>query len=148
MTLKVSTGMRNKLLDTGSLKSVLNLSFIKIYSGPVPATADAALDGSCVLLCTVSNNSTGTGLTMATSAASGAIAKNGSEVWSGTNAATGVASFYRHVAAGDTGVTSTTEARLQGECGLSGAEMNMTSTTLTSAATHTIDYYVVSAPTL
>jgi len=44
--LKASTGLRTKLLDTGSLKSILDGGVINIYSGPVPATADAALDPS------------------------------------------------------------------------------------------------------
>jgi hypothetical protein len=145
MTLYVSTGLRNKLLDTGSLKSIFNLGFIKIYAGTVPADADASI-GAATLLCTISNNSTGTGITFAASAASGAISKNSGETWSGTNAASGTASFYRHVAAGDDGTLSTTQARIQGLVSTAGADLNLSSVALTSAATQTIDNYSAALP--
>lgn len=148
MSYKASTGLRNKLLDTGSLKASLALGFIKIYSGSEPATADAAIAGGNTLLCTISVASGGTGLTFATSAAGGVLAKNASEVWSGVNAATGTATFYRHVAVADDTLSSTTQARLQGSIATAGAEMNFSSTSLTSGATQTIDYYVVALPTL
>lgn len=147
MSLKASTGLRNKVLDTSPLKTVLNLGFIKIYDGTEPATADAAL-GTATLLCTISNNSTGTGLTFEAAASGGIIAKNAAETWSGVNAATGTARFYRHVAPGDTGASSTTEARLQGTVALAGGEMNLSSVDLTIAATQTLDYYVAALPTL
>lgn len=143
--LKVSTGLRNKLLDTGSLKATMNLGFIKIYAGTVPADADAAI-GSATLLCTISNNSTGTGLTMAAAAAAGVLTKTLAEVWSGTNAATGTAAFYRHVAPADDGTLSTTQARIQGEIATAGSDLNLTSTTLTATATQTIDNYSVALP--
>ena len=56
MALKASTGLRNKLMDTGSLKSILAGGLIKVYGGAVPADADAAATGT--LLCIISNNST------------------------------------------------------------------------------------------
>jgi len=144
MSLKVSTGLRNKLLDTGSLKSVFAASFIKIYSGTPPAAADDAVTGT--LLCTISINSTGTGVNMASAAVAGVLSKNSSDVWSGVNAASGTATYYRHVAAGDTAASSTTEARLQGTIDIAGAEMNLSSTSLTSGATQTIDYYSIALP--
>ena len=147
MPLKTSTGLRNKILDTGSLRTVMGAGFVKVYSGTVPATADAAL-GAAVLLSTVSNNSTATGVTFALAAADGVLPKLGAEVWSGLNVAAGVASFYRHVAAGDTGALSTTEARIQGTCGTAGADMNLTNTSLTNGATHTVDFYQVNLPTV
>lgn len=145
MAIKTSTGMRNKMLDANPFKTIMNLSFIKIYTGSAPADADAAVSGT--LLCTISNNSTGTGVTMAASATSGTITKNASEVWSGVNAATGTAGYYRHVAAGDDGTSSTTQARIQGSIGTSGADMNLSSVALTSGATQTLDNYSITLPT-
>ena len=46
MTAKFSTGLRNTMLETSPLKTIMNLSFIKIYSGPPPADADAAVTGT------------------------------------------------------------------------------------------------------
>ena len=147
MTIKASTGLRNGTLATGSLRSLLNGGRINIYAGAEPASADADLGGA-TLLCAVTVNSTGTGINFDTAASGGVLQKAPGEVWSGVNAATGVASFYRHVAAGDAGDASTTAARLQGTIGIAGADLNLSSTSLTSGATQTIDYYSVALPTL
>lgn len=148
MALQISTGLRNALLGTGSLKSILALGFIRIYSGTPPATADAAIGGGNTLLCTISVASSGTGLTFEASATGGVLPKNASEVWSGVNAASGTATFFRHVAVGDTAALSTTEARMQGAIATAGAELNLSSVGLTSGATQTIDYYTAAVPTL
>ena len=142
---KISTGLRNAMLDTSTLRAALSGGSIKIYSGAVPATADDAVTGT--LLCTITNNSTSTGITMG-AATGGVIAKTSSEVWSGVNAATGTASYYRHVGAADTGASSTTEPRVQGLIATSGAQLNLTSTSLTSGATQTLDFYSITLPTL
>jgi hypothetical protein len=141
---KLSTGLRNQLLASNSLKTIFAASFIKIYSGSAPASADDAVTGT--LLCTISIASGGTGVNFAASAADGALAKSGSETWSGVNAATGTAGYFRHVAAGDDGTSSTTQARIQGTVGTAGADLNLSSTALTSAATQTIDAYAAGLP--
>lgn len=148
MALNVSTGMRNQLLITNPLTTVLNLGFIKIYDGVPPGDADAALGsaGTNNLLVTISVASGGTGLTFSATAVSGALAKNSAETWSGLIGATGTATFYRHTAVGDTGASSTTEARLQGDIDVANAEMNLANTTLTSSNTQTISSYSVSLP--
>lgn len=147
MTIKTSTGLRNKMLDTGSLKGRLALGFIKIYSGTEPTTADAAVTGT--LLCTISVSGGGTGLSLDTTASAGVLAKSAA-VWSGAIVAAGIAGYYRFSAAGDTGAASATEERIQGSVGLAGADLNLSNTSLViNAATsaQTIDYYVVSLPT-
>lgn len=146
MTIKTSTGLRNKMLDTGSLKATLGTGFVKIYAGTEPATANDALTGT-TLLTIISNNSTATGVTFEAVAIAGVLSKTAAEVWSGLNAASGVATFYRHVASTDTGAVSTTEARIQGSCAVAGGDMNLTNTTLSSGATHTLDFYQVNLPT-
>lgn len=144
MTIKLSTGLANKLLDTGSLKSIFAAGFIKIYSGSPPADADAAATGT--LLVTISIASGGTGINFDTAGVAGVLAKAPAETWSGVIAATNTAGYFRHVAAGDTGASSTTQARLQGSVGTVGADLNLTSTSLVSGATQTIDYYTVALP--
>jgi hypothetical protein len=147
MAIKISTALRNAILASGSVRSSLNGGLIKIYSGTVPASADSAL-GSAVLLCVISLNSTGTGISFAASASGGILTKNLSEIWSGTNVASGTASFYRHTAALDTGESSTTQMRIQGSVGTAGADLNLTSTSLINGAPQLIDYYSVAMPTL
>jgi hypothetical protein len=138
----LSTALRNKLLDTGSLKTILAGGSIKIYSGAVPATADAAVSGT--LLVTILNG--GSGINLDTAAAGGIINKASAETWSSTVASGGTATYYRHVASGDTGALSTTEARIQGTIATVGADLNLSSTTLTGGATQAIDYYSVTVP--
>ena len=103
MTVKISTGARNKVLDNGSWKALFAAGFLKIYTGAEPASPDDAVTGT--LLCTISISSGGTGVNFDTAAAAGVLSKAPAEVWSGVNAATGTAAYFRHVAAGDTGAT-------------------------------------------
>lgn len=136
MTLKVSTGLRNQLLDGGSLKAALAGGLIKIYTGPVPASADDAVTGT--LLTTVSLAGSGTGIDLGV-AAGGTIPKDPSQSWSGINVATGTAVYFRHVAAGDDGTLTATSKRLQGTCGTAGADLNMSSVNLVANAPQVID---------
>jgi hypothetical protein len=144
MAVKFSTGARTKLLSDSSLASMFADGTIKVYTGPVPASADDAVSGT--LLCTISLNSTGTGITF-DPATGGVLPKAVAEVWSGVNVASGVARYFRHVAPGDTGGSSTAQPRIQGTIGTVGDDMNFSSTNLTSGATQTIDYYNVVMPT-
>lgn len=145
MAIKISTGLRDGLLDTGSLKSILEDGFIKIYGGTVPSTADAALGGA-TLLVTISDAGGVGGLDFEAAAASGILAKASAQTWSGTNAASGTATFYRFVTAADDGTESTTQERIQGTVDIVGADLNLSSTSLTAAAEQTIDYYVLTLP--
>lgn len=147
MAIKASTGLRNGVLASGSVKSQLDSGFIKLYAGAAPASADDAI-GAATLLCTISVNSTGTGVKFDAAAANGVLAKAPAEVWSGVNVATGTATFYRHVAAADDGAASTTAPRVQGTIGTAGADLNLSSANLTAGATQTVDYYSVAWPTL
>lgn len=149
MALKLSTGLRNGMLVTGSFKSLIDGGLIKIYSGTPPATADDAI-GSATLLTTISVGGTGTGITFdsAGTVANGTLQKNASETWQGTNAASGTASFFRHVASGDDGTASTTQVRMQGTVDVAGADLNLTNPSLVSGAVQTVDYYSFNLPTL
>lgn len=152
MAYQISTGLRNILLGSASaasatsasLSTAMNLGFIRLFAGTVPVSADAAETGT--LLCIISNASTATGLTL-DPAVSGTIPKKASEVWSGVNSNTGTASYFRWVAAGDTAALSTTQARIQGLIGTVGADMNLSSVSLTSGATQTIDTFNWTLPT-
>lgn len=82
-------------------------------------------------------------------AAAGTITKKTGEVWSGVNAASGTAGWYRFVGAvADSGVADSaeTEIREDGAIATSGSQLNMSSTTLTSGATTTIDTWSRTLP--
>lgn len=147
MTFKVSTGARNQLLTSQALRDIFALGFLDIYAGTVPATADDSI-GAATLLCRVSDGGTGLGLNfnLATTSA-GVLAKLSSQVWSGSNVAGGTATFFRFVQSTDDGSSSTTQVRMQGAVGTSGAELNLASVTLVLAALLTIDSFTVTVPT-
>lgn len=147
MAIKTSTGLRNTMLTTGSLKEALDGGKIRIFTGPVPASADEAETGT--LLCEITVNSTATGLTFESSAEDGVISKAALEIWSGIKLASGRAAYYRHVSAADDGLSSTTLPRIQGSVGLAGADLNLSVIDFEAdgVTKQTIDYYTIALPT-
>lgn len=146
MALKLSTGLRDHLLTTGDFQSGVDGGVIRIYNGPIPATADAALSGN-TLLVTISNNSAGTGITMNAAAASGVLGKNSAEVWSGAVAANGIPTFYRFSPLTDDFLLSTTAKRLQGTVGNAGFDLNFANTNFVIPEVKRIDTFDVAQPT-
>lgn len=145
--MKYSTGLRNHILAVGSLKSALDGGFIRIYSGPAPATADAELPVDASLLCTITVSGNGTtGLSLESSAASGEIQKAPAEEWKGTAAASGLATFFRFSPAGDSGDESSVINRIQGTVARAGGDMNLANPTLVENAEQKIDYFIVVQP--
>lgn len=146
MGMKISTGLAKAMLDTGSFKSSLSGMKLKIYSGTEPATADAAL-GAAVLLCTVSDAGGAGALSFEAAAVGNVLSKLSSQTWSGTNVASGTASFCRLELASDTGASSSSEVRVQGDVGVAGKFLNLSSISLTAAAVQTVDSLSVTMPT-
>lgn len=141
--MKISTALRNHVLAVGSMKSALDGGEIRIYAGAEPATADDAI-GSATLLVVIKNG--GAGINFDSAAAAGVLEKAPAEIWGGTNVAGGTAAFYRHVLSADTGALSTTAVRIQGNVAVAGADLNLTSISLTAGAPQTVDFYSVAAP--
>ena len=150
MAFQFSTGFRDDLLDTGSLKSIFDDGYIKVYAaGAIPASADDALVGT-TLLVTYSDNDQGVGagqgLDLDAAAVDGAIPKAAAQVWSGTAGNTGTGLFWRYEQSTDDGLASTTQKRIQGTIGGAGADIIVQSTTFTSAVLYTLDYFSLSIP--
>ena len=145
MSMMISTALAKGMLDTGSLSSLLNGMTLKIYSGTIPASADASL-GSATLLCVISESGSGDPISFNASAVSNVIEKNSGETWQGTNLASGTASFCRLELGSDTGGSSTTEVRLQGDVGVAGRFLNLTSTALSAGAVQTVDSLSIAMP--
>lgn len=145
MALKISTALANSLLTTGGLKEALAGAHLYIYSGTEPATADASI-GAAVLLCDISGDGLGAALLLAASAVDGTIEKDAAQVWQGTCAATGTASFCRFALPADVGDLSTTAVRLQGDVGVAGKFLNLSSVSLTAAAIQKVEYLAITQP--
>lgn len=116
MSLKFGATLANAMLVTGSAQSLLNGGHIYIFSGPVPATADAALSGNTALM-TIDNG--GTGGTWQNVASNGVLTKTASETWSGNAATAGTASFFRYCVGSDNGqgAAGAGNYRVQGSVG-------------------------------
>jgi hypothetical protein len=131
------------MLSTGAIPA-LNGQVIKIYNFPtVPASADDAIPAGSTLLCIISVNDSGTGVTFG-APAGGQVSKNTSEVWSGTILASGTANGFRMEASADAGAASTTLSRIQGTIGLDGADMNFGTTSLVAGNLRNLNLFVIS----
>lgn len=86
MAEKQNTALRNRLAD--SFAGGFNSGTLKIYSGTQPANAGDAPGGTDVLLCTIALPNPAFA-----AAANGSAAKTGT--WSATNAASGLAGWFR-----------------------------------------------------
>lgn len=156
MALRLSTGMRNALLDkaTGdSLANLLDGGIIKVYTGTQPATADLAATGT--LLCVISvasgavaDSNKPNGLVFG-AAVAGVLPHHGSDVWSGLNLATGTAGWARFVA-NDAITTadaaSSTDVRLDMAAATSGAQINFSTTALVTGMTTTVSSCAITQP--
>lgn len=83
------------------------------------------------------------------SAAAGVIGKNSSETWQGTAVATGTAGWFRFKGSVvDAGASDSTETfiRMDGNIATSGANMNMSNTSITSGAVQTLTTFNLTQP--
>lgn len=135
----------------GCLKDVFRNGCLWIYSGSQPATADTAASGTQLVKVTVgsgafAHGAEANGLEF-DAAASGAISKCADETWSGVGLADGTAGWFRFVAnPTDALGVSTVLPRIDGSIGTSGANLNMSSTTIVTDATYTIDTFTLTLP--
>jgi hypothetical protein len=145
MALQFSTGLKDAVLDTGSVKSTFDGGFIKIYTGTPPATADAALAGNTELVKYSDSGGAG-GLNLDTAAVDGALPKAPAQTWQGTAGNTGTASFFRYWQTGDADGLSTTAVRMQGTVGGAGADLYVASTSFADTTVYTLDLFSIAIP--
>lgn len=150
MAASLSTALKNYLLGTGDIKTALADGFIYVYSGTVPASADEALTDQTLLVKmgtfdagsgTADSDEPDDGLDLGT-AASGAITKD-SDVWTGQiQAGSGTAATFFRWCGGASSPSAidngTSTFRIQGTCGLQGADLNFNPNSFTDGNTKTI----------
>ena len=147
MALSLSTGLRDGILDSFALNALLAAGEINIWSGSAPASADDTATGTLlVIIGEGASNGTDLALSFLNTATSGVLSKQ-IGTWDGIALQTGTAGYFRFCASvADDHSTSTSEIRIQGAVSTSGAELNMSSTAITSAATTTIDTFDITMP--
>ncbi len=143
MSLKLSTGLRDGLLDTSPFRTLLDASRLKLFSGAAPASAD---DAEGTELVSIGSDDADTHCHFEAAAVSGVLSKVSGDVWSGVASATGTATYFRLQLPADGGGLSTSALRMQGTIGTSGADLNMSSVSIVSAATQTIDTFDLTMP--
>lgn len=138
MSYKISTGLSNHLAVTGSLRSAFNAaSKLTIFSGSQVADADADATGSGVL-CVITGPASAP-LEFEAAAVAGVLAKLAAQAWSGTNLASGTATWFRLEETADARGASTTLKRVQGNIGTAIGDMVMIQNVLVSGNVKTID---------
>jgi hypothetical protein len=151
MTVRISTGLRNAIAGSTGFSAALLHGVIDIYSGPQPLTADSAAAG--VLLGQVSVDagaftpgSPTNGLTFDAPAA-GTISKAAAENWKFTGLANGTAGWFRFKGnATDNDLASTTLVRMDGTCGTTGADLNLSNLSIVTGSPNTIDAFDFTIP--
>lgn len=143
---QLSTGLRDQMMTVAPFATALGNCIMNLYAGTLPPSADAALPSDAVLLCTISDAGGGGKLNWESASASGVLAKSSSQVWSGTNVATGTAAWWSMQLASDSGAATSTGVRMQGSLAVLGADINLSSVNLVTGAIQSLDYFVVSIP--
>jgi len=159
LTTEDATGINIALASCrgGSFNDIFRNGIMRIFSGAQPATADDIETGTLLVEISVGSGAFVSGapefgLNFGETAAGAVLAKAALETWSGVAGAGATAGYFRfypndvdnHVgddAGGETMV------RFDGAIATSGAQLNMSSTTIVALGTTTIDSVAVTLPT-
>lgn len=142
--IKISTGLADAMMNDVGATAALNGAELelRIFSGPEPLTADAALAGE-TLLVTIQVN--GGGDMQFTFTGEGTIMKDIDQSWLGDVVATGTPTYYRLCPTNDDNTASTTAVRVQGSVGATG-DLKLGTTTLAAGNPQSIDFYQLRLP--
>lgn len=149
MTIRFSTGLRNNLCGALGFAASFEKGVIEIRTGSQPSSADAAATGTLLGTMTLASGaftpgSPTNGLTFDTPSG-GSVSKTGT--WSFVGIAAGTAGWFRFKAnAADAGGVSTTAVRMDGTCGTSGADLNISNINVAVGAPNTCDVFVYTQP--
>lgn len=121
-----------------------------IYSGSQPSDADSAETGTKLVTITLSSgdftaDAAANGLNFG-AVASGVLAKETGQVWSGVGLADGTAGWFRIYDNAYVTGASATEIRIDGSVATSGSQFNMSSTSVVEDATTTVDSVALTQP--
>ncbi len=149
MTVRLSTGTRTAIAGTTGLGALFANGVIEVRTGSQPTTADSAVTGTLLGTVTLASGpfvpgSPTNGLTFA-AAVAGTLSKTGT--WSFVGIEDGTAGWFRLKGnAVDSGVSSTTAARIDGSIATSGADLNLSNIVVAVGAPSTIDVFSLTIP--
>lgn len=144
MPLRLSTGLRDKLMGTADFGVIFTNCFLNIYAGNQPTSPDDPAAGT--LLATIYRDGAALGLNFGPPTA-GQVDIAAAETWTGAGLATGTAAWGRLYEATDNpALSSTTLGRLDGTIAVSGGNINMSSTAVVLGAIQTVTEFKVTMP--
>lgn len=144
--LRISTAVKAAFLN--SFPALFDGSVIRVYSGPIPASANAAPTGT--LLAVITRNggpvNSANGLHFMTDA-NGVVMRTTGEVWTLTGLASGLAGWCRLSQWNDTPIFLPAAARLDFEVGAAdGIGFWLANRTMASGITQDVPYFNYSIP--
>ncbi len=151
MTIQLSTGLRNGMLNATGMKEAFTNGVMYIYSGPQPTNADSAVSGTLLGKVSVDAGAfafgaSSFGLNLDTPAG-GVISKVAADNWQMVGIAAGTAGWFRLMGnAADALASSTTLPRMDGSIATSGADLNLSTVTVAVGSPLTIDVFEFELP--
>jgi len=133
---------------TGGFKTLLDGGCMDIFTGSQPASADYVETGTKLLRISSTSGTIFAGCTNGLrfgTAAAGVLPLT-VPVWTGTVLVAGVAGWFRLYGTTGTAGTSATTWRLDGNVGISGADLNLSHTTLVVDSTLTVKTFNITQP--
>ena len=134
----------------GSLKDLFRNGVLDIFSGTQPTDADTTESGTKLVRITLSSGAfvAGTainGINLGT-ATDGVIGKDSDETWSGVGLVAGNAGWFRFYDNAAITGASTSAIRLDGSIATTGAQMNMTNTSISTSGVTVISSVAITDP--
>ena len=111
-----------------AVTALLNSGYLKIYTGSQPGDANQAVSGTLLASLTFSATAFG-GSTAAGATGSRVVTATANSITSGTAGNTGTAGYFALVKSDNSTVVA------MGSCGTSGADLNLSTTSIVSGAT-------------
>ncbi len=152
MSLRLSTGLRDEMMKVGgqSFADAMVTGVLYIYQGTQPADADATENSTLLVKITLNSGAktpgSGTNGISFGQVASGVAHKASGEIWSGVAGASGTAGWFRFYDIDEVTGDSAVNPRFDGNIATSGADLNMSNTTITNGGTTTIDSVAITLP--
>jgi len=134
----------------GSFTDLFRNCIIDVYTGAQPADANQGETGTKLLSITLNSGdfeagSPTNGMNFG-EVANGVLHKEAGEIWSGVGLNDGTAGWFRIYANDYTTGSSTTAVRMDGSIATSGSQFNMSSTSIVTGGTNTLDSVSLTLP--
>lgn len=134
----------------GSFSDLFQNCVLDLYSGTQPSDADTGETGTKLATITLSSSAftggTAIGGLNFGEVSGGILAKEAGEVWSGEGIANGSAGWFRVYDNSYITGSSTIAIRMDGAVATSGAQLNMSNTSITTGGTTTVDSVALTLP--